>query len=293
MGKVNDSFCVEMKDFSKTKSSFLVAIAAVSLGSAQASDMIISTTQGAGAYNTTLGSASGSIAPSIYNFDNLPTGANNNVSWSGVGSIDHVGVLDADVYGGAPSKIRPDGTSYAVQSTTLGGGVATTTLSLNTASSYFGFYWSAGDGANDLKFYRANTLTAEFKSSDLFARLDSSYNGNPLAAHSGDSNEKFAFVNFIGDATTAWDKVIFSNNSNSGFESDNWTSRVQAWTPGTDGPAVPGDPKLRIKDGVVTSISSLPSDFSAPGAPAPPMTACLAFAGVLLLQAFRRNKSVA
>ena len=36
-------------------------------------------------------------------------------------------------------------------------------------------------------------------------------------------------------------------------------------------------------------------DFAvaAPGAPAPPMTACLAFAGVLLLQAFRRTKSVA
>ena len=287
MGKVNDSFCVEMKDFSKTKSSFLVAIAAVSLGSTQASDMIISSSQGSGAYNTTLGNTA------VYNFDNLPTGANNNVSWSGVGSIDHVGVLDANVYGGAPSAASPNGTRYAVQSTTLGGGVATTTLSLNTASSYFGFYWSAGDGANDLKFYRANTLTAEFKSSDLFSRLDSSYNGNPLAAHSGDSTEKFAFVNFIGDATTAWDKVIFSNNSNSGFESDNWTSRVQAWTPGTDGPALPGDPKLRIKDGVVTSISSLPSDFSAPGAPAPPMTACLAFAGVLLLQAFRRNKSVA
>ncbi len=32
---------------------------------------------------------------------------------------------------------------------------------------------------------------------------------------------------------------------------------------------------------------------AAPGAPAPPITACLAFAGVLLLQAFRRTKSVA
>ena len=288
MGKVNVSFCIEMKDLLKTQFSFLVAIAAVSLGGAQASDMLISTTQGSGAYNTTLGNTA------VYNFDNLPTGANNNVSWSGVGSIDHVGVLDANVYGGAPSAASPNGTRYAVQSTSTSlGGVATTTLSLNTASSYFGLYWSAGDGANDLKFYRANTLTAEFKSSDLFARLDSSYNGNPLAAHSGDSTEKFAFINFIGDATTAWDKVIFSNNSNSGFESDNWTSRVQAWTPSTDGPALPGDPKLRIKDGVVTSISSLPSDFSAPGAPAPPMTACLAFAGVLLLQAFRRNKSVA
>ncbi|MEI6322941.1 MAG: hypothetical protein WCP60_07565 [bacterium] len=31
----------------------------------------------------------------------------------------------------------------------------------------------------------------------------------------------------------------------------------------------------------------------APGAPAPPMTACFAFAGVLLLQAFRRTKQVA
>lgn len=278
----------------KTKLNLLLlaAATAVSIGVLEASDLLITTSEGAGAFNTTLNNAS------AYTFDNLPTGANHNVNWVGVGSIDAVGVLNADQYGGAPKADGTGSTPYAVQSTASRlGGVATTTLTLNSPSSYFGLYWSAGDSANVLNFYNGNNLLATFTTDNLIKRLSSAYSGNPSPDtlwKGQDSGEKFGFINFIGGANTSWDKIVFSNSAGSGFESDNWTSRVNGWNPTVDG-ALPGTPQLEIKNGTISTISSIPAGFvpAAPGAPAPPLAACLAFAGVLILQALRRNKMVA
>ena len=117
----------------------------------------------------------------------------------------------------------------------------------------------------------------------------------------------------MGSAGTSWNSIVFSNLGSSGFESDNWTSRVNGWNPTVD--TLPGTPveliqtsggvqttadvtKVTVNNGVIaitakdtTSGKVLSADFlaAAPAAPAPPMTACLAFAGVLLLQTFRRQ----
>jgi len=256
-----------------TAAAMLAATAAVN-----ASDFIITAASGPGSFNTTLGGTS------VMTFDNLNTGVNNNVSWSGVGTFDSLNIKNADQYGGA------NGTRYAVEGL---GVVPTTTLSLNQSSSYFGMWWSAGDAANQLNFYKSGSLVASFDTANLMSQLSSAYNGNPNSGtyHGQDSGEKFGFINFIGDATTSWDQIQFSNNAGSGFEADNYTSRVAGWNPATDG-TIPGTPVLELKNGVYSNISSVPAGFAAaPSAPAPPMTACLAFAGVLVLQALRRKRS--
>ena len=250
-----------------------------------ASELIVTTAEGVGAFNTTLQNVN------IETFDNLPTGVNNNVAWGNVGTFDALNIKSADQYGGAPTKAQPNGSQYAVEGI---GVINTTTLKLNSASSYFGLYWSAGDAANDLKFYNGSTLVADFNTQNLVDKLPKSYFGNPITSGSNagkDSGEPFGFINFIGDATTSWDKIVFSNNAGSGFEADNYTSRVNGWNPTVDG-ALPGTPFVDIKNGVVQNINTLPASFvaAAPAAPAPPLTACLAFAMVLILQALRKNE---
>lgn len=260
--------------------SLIVVAAALSINSAHAFDMIITAREGAGAESSTM--------PNTYQetFDNLPTGVNNNVSWSGVGTFDTVNIKNADVYGGAA------GSKYAVEGL---GVVNKTTLTLNSPSSYFGLWWSAGDAANVLNFYNSGNLVGSFTTANLINLLPNSYKGNPDTAlwyQGQNSGEKYGFINFIADKNTTWDKIEFTNSGGSGFEADNYTSRVGAWSPSVDG-SLPGTPYLRLKDGVYTAISSLPANFQVPGAPAPSFTACLAFAGVLLLQALRRAKTAA
>ena len=263
-----------------TTSLVIVAAAALSISSATAFDMVITAREGAGGESSTL--------PNTYaeTFDNLPTGVNNNVSWSGVGTFERLNIKTADLYGGA------GGSKYAVEGL---GVVNKTTLTLNSPSSDFGVWWSAGDAANVVNFYNRGNLIGSFTTANLIILLPHSYKGNPDTAlwYQGQkSGEKYGFINFIADKNTTWDKIEFTNSGGSGFEADNYTSRVAAWNPTVDGP-LPGTPYLRLKNGVYTPISSLPGDFQVPGAPAPSLTACLAFAGVLLLQALRGAKTVA
>ena len=250
-----------------------------------ASDIIVTTSEGVGAFNTTLQNAN------VETFDNLPTGVNNNVNWQGVGTFDKVNVKTADQYGGAPTVSKPNGSQYAVEGLGI---VNTTTLKLNSPSSYFGLYWSAGDAANDLKFYNNGALVADFTTANLMNKLPAAYYGNPITTglNAGKNpNEPYGFINFIGGANTSWDTIVFGNNGGSGFEADNYTSRVNGWNPTTDGP-ISGTPVVEIIDGKVKNISSIPNTFVyAPGAPTAPLIPCLAFAAVLALQAFRKSET--
>jgi hypothetical protein len=140
------------------------------------------------------------------------------------------------------------------------------------------------------------------------------YNGNPSSDFAGQTpNVPFAFINFVGGAGTAWNQIVFNNTDGIGFEMDGWTSRVNGWNPSQDG-TLPGTSiALDTTAGGVSSVDKVTSAAlnasgnlvlkngnkvvgtfvpSAPGAPTPPMTACLAFAGVLLLQAVRRKSVV-
>ena len=221
---------------------------------------------------------------SLYDFNALSTGVNKNVEWQGVGTFDQLNILRADQYGGAPSATQAKGTNYSVQG--VGSSVKTTTLSLNKPSSYFGFYWSAGDGANQLQFYNGNNLVGQFTTQSLLTNLPNEFYGNPLN-RAQNKGEPYAFVNFYGDINTSWDTVVLSNVTSSGFESDNYTSRIEAWNSARDG-VITGIPISVVEGASSSKISKIPDSFTyasrVPAAPAPPLIPLLIFAGLLLLR---------
>lgn len=176
---------------------------------------------------------------SIYS-PGLTVGKQNNLSWPGVGTIDTVYMQNADQYGAATGT-----RVYPVQSSSVGSpnNTPTTTLSLNTQNAYFGIWWSAGDANNQLQFFNGTSLVATFTTASLLSALPSTYKGNPTTQFKGqDSSEDFAFINFYGSSGTTWNSVKFSNVASTGFESDNWTTRTNAWGtgPGETPGAYPG-----------------------------------------------------
>ncbi len=198
------------------------------------------------------------INTSFVTFDNLPN-PDHSLDWSGVGTYDNVAIINADKYGGAGGTGK-----YLVQSTSVpsGGAEPVTTLTLNTPSAYFGLWWSAGDAANRLTFYNGSDLVADFTTASLVNILPNTYKGNPTAAFlDQNAGEKYAFFNIFGDVNTTWDKIVFSNAYSSGFESDNHTSRVEAWgqLPGETGPA-PGVAVMRVDGTTIlpVAVASVP-----------------------------------
>jgi len=172
---------------------------------------------------------------SIFNFNSLQTNTKlTDVQWAGVGSFDKLYVLNADQYGGANNS------RYSVQG--VSSGVNQTTLTLTNESSYFGLWWSAGDASNVMDFYaKDGSLLAEFTTANLINALPDTYKGNPnTGSFNGmDAHENFAFINFFATPGSAWSTIVFRNSSNSGFEADNYSSRVAVYDPVNDGP-MPG-----------------------------------------------------
>jgi len=229
-------------------------LAAISAQAGYSTGLIVSYAGSAGAMSSTVQDAS------VLTFDGMHSansGHQSNLNWSGVGTIDSVYVRTANQYGGA------NNTDYAVQSSSSGlGDTPKTTLTLNHSSSYFGLWWSAGDAKNVLDFYSGGTggkLVAQFVTADL-GSLPATYRGNPNTGSNrgADGNEYFSFLNFFGNGVS-WDTVVFSNLGSSGFESDNWTSRVAAWGSGPhDSGPLPGVPVIEINGTTVSTISSVP-----------------------------------
>ena len=245
--------------------------------------------------NRNLSSLSGT---EVFNFDALKTGVNNNVAWNGVGSFNQLYVKGADSYGGAADASNPNGTKYSLQG--AGTSVLSSTLLLDTPSSYFGMWWSAGDAQNVLDFYKGDTLVSSFTTASLMEPLPGTYDGNPRN-RSINGGEPYAFINFFGDETTVWDRIVLRNNGSSGFESDNYTTRVAAWNPATDG-ALPGV-AVSIVEGTKTTAATPAllegtrwtldetSVGNAPGAPLPPWTMLLAFAAVVAARKGKKAKA--
>lgn len=227
----------------------------------------------------------------VFDFNSLKQGVNKKTEWKGVGTFDQLFVKSADVYGGALDASNPKGTNYSLQG--AGTKVLSSTLSLNEASSYFGLWWSAGDSQNVLDFYLGDKLVSQFTTASLMKPLPDSYDGNPKD-RSINSSEPYAFINFFGDETTSWDRIVLSNTGSSGFESDNYTSRVEAWDPLVDG-ALPGVPVVIVsgKETKAITAESLEgtrwsldktSVGAVPGAPAPPVLLLAAFAAVAVVR---------
>jgi hypothetical protein len=180
----------------------------------------------------------------VFDFNSLKTGVNKNVEWKGVGTFDKLYVKGADAYGGAADASNAKGSLYSLQG--AGTSVLSSTLKLDSGSAYFGMWWSAGDAKNVLRFYNGDTLVSEFSTSNLMNLLPAEYDGNPLNRKIN-NGEPYAFINFYGDETTVWDRIVLTNDGSSGFESDNYTSRVAAWDPKTDGAI--GGTVVAIADG--------------------------------------------
>lgn len=234
--------------------------------------LIITHAEDSNSYNSTLSNTT------VLTFDSATAGTKaTNLVWSNgtstVGTIDRVYIKASDVYGGA----GPAGSNYAVQSQTVGGSNATPTTTITFAAehAYFGLWWSAGDALNVLTFYSDGYLVAEFTTSTLLNMLTADYKGNPRTNEN--PGQAYAFINFFGMEGTTWDQVVFSNQGNSGFESDNWTDRATAWgtLPGEDGPP-PGVP-------VITLTDSKPSVIPEPS------SALFALSALSLLAARRRR----
>ena len=292
------------------RTTLALGFVSLTLAVGHAESIMVTTAEGPTSFNTTLGNVN------VENFSGMTSGTYKNINWTGVGTIDRVSLVPNNQYGGTPTS-----KAYPVQSTSASlGGVSSTTISLSTPSSYFGMFWSAGDASNNLSFYNGKNLVASFSTQSLMGTLPSSYYGNPNPANLGqDRGEPFGFINFIGGAGTSWDKVVLSNPSGSGFESQSWTSRAAAWSPMKE--MMPGTPMEMIQNykGVITTTSlvgstasvkgntvsyskpaasgskafSLSCAAAAPAAPAPPFYALLAFAAVLGIREMKSRRSLA
>ena len=197
----------------------------------------------------------------MFNFDSLPTGKlSKNVDFLGAGTIDKVYVIPANQYGGAANAAYPNGSPYAVESSSSGlGANQTTTLTWNQPSAYFGMWWSAGDPNNYLYFYSGTNLVGQFDTKWLDQKVGKSYYGNPVPGTNNgkDSGEAFAFINFYAVGGATFDKIVLSNPGTSGFESDNWTVRAAAYGTVTgDGSNLPGVPVQEVNGTNVTVYGS-------------------------------------
>jgi len=226
----------------------VLGIAALSgVSHVHAAGVLITYAEAPGVQNSTLANTS------FISFDSVANGKTSNLVWAGVGTYDNAQIIDANVYGGTLGTGK-----YIVQSTTIGqpNAVPTTTLTLDTPSAYFGLWWSAGDVTNRLAFYNGVTLVADFTTEALVNALPDSYRGNPTGAFAGqNTGEKYAFFNVYAQNGVSWDKIVFTNNGSSGFESDNHTTRVTPWGsgPGETGPA-PGVVVATVDGTTVTAV---------------------------------------
>ena len=167
------------------------------------------------------------------------------------------------------------------------------TLTLDENSSYFGFWWSAGDPNNRLTFYNDDEIVAQYTTQSMFGslNLEPEYYGNPLSG--GNGGEPYAFINFYGDAETSWNKIELTQASGGGgFESDNYTSRVETFNPDTDSQEALGEIIAEVSGTVTTNLNTPSEDWewafeeSAPGAPNPPFFALLFFVAAILKTKF-------
>lgn len=134
-----------------------------------------------------------------------------NYDFGGItGTYTNLFISGSDNYGGANMSVYP--TAH---------GTTTYTLSLSEEVNYFGMWWAAGDAGNLLEFYQGGNLVASYSTATAFAALPDSFKGNFHYNPEVNTNEFYAYLNFHGTDGTVFDKIVFSNFGNSGFESDN------------------------------------------------------------------------
>ncbi len=109
-----------------------------------------------------------------------------------------------------------------------GNNVTVTTLSFTNVANnnsvginYFGMFWSSLDNGNQLQFYNGNTLINTLNITNVPALL-----GNNTSYIGGPYNQYGAFFNFYADDNLSFTKIVFTQTTGGGFETDNHTFRV-------------------------------------------------------------------
>ncbi|MEO0797144.1 MAG: hypothetical protein AAFX93_18475 [Verrucomicrobiota bacterium] len=223
----------------------------------------------------------------VFDFNDLALGINNNVNWAGVGTFDTLEIANPNVWGGALDLTTGEASQFSWQRNKT---INTSTLFLDTPSSYFGFWWSAGDYNNQLSFYSGDQLLSQYTTASMFGSLNlsSDYYGNPLTG--GNTREPYAFINFYGDENTAWDRIELKQVAGGGFESDNYTTRVEAFNPEVDAEDSLGLVVAEVTGTDISIVESPSVDWvwgfeeKAPGAPIPPALALALFAMIFLFK---------
>ena len=121
----------------------------------------------------------------------------------------------------SPDQYSGDGSKYI--SVGAQSGTTSYSLTFNSAQSFFGLLWNAGDAENSLTFKNGSTTVGTFTTAGISSGLGSAYYGNPSSAfHGQDGNEPFVYLDFYGTSGTTFTSVIFSNSgTGTGFETDN------------------------------------------------------------------------
>lgn len=123
-------------------------------------------------------------------------------------------------------------------------------LTLDAPVRYFGFYFTAGDAANNIDLYDGPTLLLSFSTGSLISLLPNNptstitainktvyntqnYYGQPSTG--SNNGEAYAYLHFIANAATVFNRVELSQitTGTAIFENDNHSVRTTA-------PAVPG-----------------------------------------------------
>ena len=136
----------------------------------------------------------------------------------------------ANAYGGAGGSGKYPTTSSSY------------TLTINPSANYFGLWFSALDSGNQLQFYRDSSLLYSFTPADFISLVGTcpgtGFCGNPN--NHADPNEQFAYLNFY-DSNGAFNKVVFTQLTSAGFESDNHAVAMLSGPPG--GTVIPKAPE--------------------------------------------------
>ncbi len=214
----------------------LVLAGALVLAGSAANAAVVVTAEAPGVQNSTAGFS----AIGVETFDSRATGAGQTfgTTFGGsafTGTYTNVQVDAANQYGGAGGNtnhaVTFSGTGYTLDiATNLAGGVT-----------YFGFWLSALDGQNQLKFFKGATEVFSFSASDALAFINSrpnasAYYCNPNPGRTTQNcGEPYAFLNFFGTNGTSFDRIqFFQDPVAGGYESDNHS--VGQWT------SITGDP---------------------------------------------------
>ncbi len=139
-------------------------------------------------------------------------------------------------------------------------GTTTATLTFNSPQNYFGLWWSAGDGANQLVFYDTNNiLIGSYFVGDIIPFLSASYFGNPNYSPRINTNQPYVYLNFTTTSTDQIASVQFLNTTVSGFEIDNISVTDQSVIP-------PGHdvfaPKIAASPQSLTNLAGTTASFT-------------------------------